>query len=782
MVSRQGSIYCVPSCGTLLLIALRLLTFPSTIKSDESQQQPYPRGNDDSMANDNDILFDNCDIGTYYQNYRDGQWGWNRTQIASLLFQTHRQVVPFEASLEFFQGEYSVDTFHQYAFNTDTRKALAKLDEGISIGNGNITTETVHMIFTNTDIPVAEGLTLGWEPGHLWPLEDLMDSLSKEGDVDYQNEAIAAIHDLHNMRPRHPIVNYGHHTNNWYYDSCKDCELDKDDITIEQRLEGNETTFEQQTEGRAFNARPEWGGIHYEGNEVRVDDEYAFEDEEGSDHLCVCILEHALQPPEAARGEIARALLYMNLRYGSSVPKSNRRRLDDTNLDLVLTDCHPLVQSDDYDDDGVNDNEIKQPIVNTMGYFSRLVKWHLEDPPNQREINRNDAICQQYQGNRNPFVDFYEESWALLDFERIEREVCAAGTWNSDWGSDDDDNYAATSESAEDDGTDNRIESTPDTTTQDQIEFGTFGCNELMPGDISFFMVQPDMNKDDSTDLSQIEEWQRKSFGLVTLVDLEPGLVLYVAGVDDEVDGMGIEWEGGVLKLEVPEKGIPTGSYFGHGSRMYLDAQWEPVLESGMRNSEFRFSVHQLYLYCTSDNEATVDSATEQAYKILAAMSTTGRSFGNNGLPSYWEKFQAEHSNVRLSENFSDGKHYGLIVLPEDASDSETSGGYRYAGPTFTKHDLYAKALIDEAYWKRINSLNRSEDIYQPSKDSLNIDDDSLGLSESMVDISELQPRLDFDSVENEDNSGGTVLCSLTLTRGWFPVLSFVTSMSYILR
>ena len=47
-----------------------------------------------------------------------------------------------------------------------------------------------------------------------------------------------------------------------------------------------------------------------------------------------------------------------------------------------------------------------------------------------------------------------------------------------------------------------------------------------------------------------------------------------------------------------------------------------------------------------------------------------------------------------------------MIVLPGDASEFDVSGGYRYTGPAYTKHDQYAKALINESYWERINSIN----------------------------------------------------------------------------
>lgn len=42
--------------------------------------------------------------------------------------------------------------------------------------------------------------------------------------------------------------------------------------------------------------------------------------------------------------------------------------------------------------------------------MSVLLKWHHEDPVDALERKRNDIIYQQYQHNRNPFIDHPE--WA----------------------------------------------------------------------------------------------------------------------------------------------------------------------------------------------------------------------------------------------------------------------------------------------------------------------------------------------------------------------------------
>ncbi len=101
------------------------------------------------------------------------------------------------------------------------------------------------------------------------------------------------------------------------------------------------------------------------------------------------------------RGDVARAQLYMDLRYeggahgfvGSKEP------------DLILTDDTGLIDSTQT---GSNEGTAY------MGRLSVLLQWAAADPLSAEELTRNEAVY-KYQGNRNPFVDHPE--WVACIFE-----------------------------------------------------------------------------------------------------------------------------------------------------------------------------------------------------------------------------------------------------------------------------------------------------------------------------------------------------------------------------
>jgi endonuclease I len=87
------------------------------------------------------------------------------------------------------------------------------------------------------------------------------------------------------------------------------------------------------------------------------------------------------EPPDYVKGDIARILFYMVVRYDPGIDHENNT------FDLELVDYTTP-----------NNTE---PI---LGKLSSLLDWHLSDPVDDFEINRNEIIF-GFQQNRNPFID-----------------------------------------------------------------------------------------------------------------------------------------------------------------------------------------------------------------------------------------------------------------------------------------------------------------------------------------------------------------------------------------
>lgn len=84
------------------------------------------------------------------------------------------------------------------------------------------------------------------------------------------------------------------------------------------------------------------------------------------------------EPPNRVKGDIARMLMYMAVRYEGN-----------GEIDLELVN-----------------------YTGTSGAFhgklSTLLQWHAQDPVDAFEMRRNNVIYEKYQGNRNPFIDHPE--------------------------------------------------------------------------------------------------------------------------------------------------------------------------------------------------------------------------------------------------------------------------------------------------------------------------------------------------------------------------------------
>jgi endonuclease I len=85
------------------------------------------------------------------------------------------------------------------------------------------------------------------------------------------------------------------------------------------------------------------------------------------------------EPPSNLKGDIARIMFYMDIRYEGDNGEANLQLTDNTTL-ITTTGMH-------------------------MGKLSTLLVWHFLDPVDQIERIRNDLNYTSYQRNRNPFVD-----------------------------------------------------------------------------------------------------------------------------------------------------------------------------------------------------------------------------------------------------------------------------------------------------------------------------------------------------------------------------------------
>ena len=97
------------------------------------------------------------------------------------------------------------------------------------------------------------------------------------------------------------------------------------------------------------------------------------------------------EPIDEYKGDFARAIMYMSVRYYS-------------------------------EDSGWSNSDMTTKSVIKPWAITMLLRWNAADPVSQKEIDRNNAIYNDYQHNRNPFVDhpeyadmIWDPSWGVVD-------------------------------------------------------------------------------------------------------------------------------------------------------------------------------------------------------------------------------------------------------------------------------------------------------------------------------------------------------------------------------
>ena len=177
--------------------------------------------------------------------------------------------------------------------------------------------QNIHLIYGNKYIPSTphdDGSCASWNREHLWPRSRGVSESGKDNT------------DLHHLRPVDCNVNSARA--NRYFSACG--VVSKQDCVVPAHVEAASDTER---------------------------DSFIF------------------LPPADKRGDIARSIFYMDLRYDGN---------DANTLDLVISDCPETV-----------------PNGAGMGYLSQLIQWHYDDPVDAKELERNEKVCTNWQGNRN---------------------------------------------------------------------------------------------------------------------------------------------------------------------------------------------------------------------------------------------------------------------------------------------------------------------------------------------------------------------------------------------
>lgn len=188
-------------------------------------------------------------------------------------------------------------------------------------------TNNVWLLYAQRSEPKSTfGLTTGWNREHLWPNSYGLDDVEP------------AYSDLHNLRAEDAHVNSAR--GNKYYDNS-------DTNSASYKFPANADAPLSSTDSNSWS------------------------------------------PPDMVKGDIARALFYMTIRYIGDTPNEPA---------LSLTDATNLISA----------------TTNLMGKFSTLIKWHFADLVSPAESNRNNLVYSLYQTNRNPFVDHPE--WIAAAF------------------------------------------------------------------------------------------------------------------------------------------------------------------------------------------------------------------------------------------------------------------------------------------------------------------------------------------------------------------------------
>ena len=124
------------------------------------------------------------------------------------------------------------------------------------------------------------------------------------------------------------------------------------------------------------------------------------------------------EPQDCDKGDIARACFYMAARYNNIA--GNDDTIDGGNPNLFL--------NDEIDDSTIY-STASSPV--SYGLLSDLLVWHKMDPVDEYEIHRNNLVYNNFEKNRNPFIDFPEWAdfiWGTADYDSVNHKATNRST------------------------------------------------------------------------------------------------------------------------------------------------------------------------------------------------------------------------------------------------------------------------------------------------------------------------------------------------------------------
>ena len=128
---------------------------------------------------------------------------------------------------------------------------------------------------------------------------------------------------------------------------------------------------------------------------------------------------NVFEPQDSDKGDIARAIFYMAARYNNLANEKG-----------VISEFEPFLQL--ANEITSEDTEYSSDTKSVkMGILQDLLVWHHMDPVDEYEIHRNNLIYNNYQHNRNPFIDYPEwvdYVWGTAEYDTSSKTIVYSAT------------------------------------------------------------------------------------------------------------------------------------------------------------------------------------------------------------------------------------------------------------------------------------------------------------------------------------------------------------------